>query len=173
LKKSKIEFASYGVIIGAVVGIFTGFGELYFLKKSIVDQFSFFIIATNVLVFIIIGFFRGIDAGERAFIFSEIGRNDCSLNYFKDGRYWVGVCDWTDNRDKKKYQLLTARSNTEYIVSAIDRKVVLKHSETSASQKSIIKLHRIAIEFVFNTIAENYYSNESVDVSDLFPKVES
>ena len=157
--------------MGALLGIFIFYGLLFYTKKSVVQEIRLFGTVFSLIVGAILGVKKGVSLGEKEFIMNVIGQNECTTNFIKDGKFWVGVSEWTDKRLNTQYKLLTARSNKKYIVSALDNRIIIKHNETSASKITIPKLHENAKKTIFKQISEHYYHFNGESISNLFDTI--
>jgi hypothetical protein len=169
--KKQIEYGIVGLVIGAIVGLLAGFGELTWFKKSQRAQAAPFIVSITAIVFAGIGFGVGSKMGTSVYIGRRLGIEPLDEEYcVKDGRYWVAFSKWTDKRDSQKYTLVTARSNKKFLVSALNERIIMIHDCTSASQRTIPKYHNQAKEFVFGRL-RGTFEEVPKDINTLLPSV--
>lgn len=136
MRKKQLEYGFYGILIGAVLGILVGIGELNYIKKGIRNQAALPVISITVIGLSLAGMSYGRKLGKEAYIEDRIGMNSITVEYEKIGRYWEGVMQWTDKRNDKRYWLRIAKGNTGYLHAYLSNNKDAQKSETRLSERS-------------------------------------
>jgi hypothetical protein len=174
MQKKQFEFGLKGLLIGLLLGAIIGFLSLNQIKKSLRSQSLPFIVIGCAIAFAISGYGIGSKMGREHYIEERTGIDRPAKDGFlKDGRFWIGVTKWIDNRDNKEYTLLTGKPNDKQVknlISSLNGRCFVIHESTSASKESVPKLHNTAKQQVWKAIKENFNEN-SFDELHFIPTV--
>jgi hypothetical protein len=146
------QYAVVGFLLGAVLGVLIGFGELSMIKKSQRDAVMPFAVIGTALAFGVGGAKLGYNAGKDDELTTSLGLNSIKDEYYKEGKYWIGVSSWTNPQTGKVYRLTTARSNIKVLVSVLNDAIIINHNVEGATQANLVKYHSAAKQQVIKEI---------------------
>ena len=155
MKKKQFEYGMFGLLIGIVAGVLLGVGELNWIKKSQRSIMIWPVIAVTVLVTSITGYGIGSKRGKQIYIESKLGIDKASNQYFKDGRYWVGITTWVDWRHENPFTIETKRIDG-ILCSSFNSQVFRNHGIPNANQQTVPKYHKQAVQEVFDKLVDGY-----------------
>jgi hypothetical protein len=139
MRRKQLQYGFYGLLLGGILGILVGIGELNYIKKGIRNQAALPVISLTVVVLSVAGISYGRRLGKEAYIEDTLGMNTITVEYEKIGRYWEGVMQWTDKRNNKTYLLRIAKGETGFLHAYLSNNKDAQKSETRLNEKSASK----------------------------------
>lgn len=97
-----------------------------------------------------------------------LGLKEYNTETFKDGRYWIGMTKWVDNRNKTLYTLKTERSNTGEVRTSLNGEYIFNHMAKSANKDFIPAAHKISRKRVFEKLVARYQEDDTITLEQLF-----
>jgi hypothetical protein len=155
---------------GIIIGVLLGFFALNQVKENERDSMLPIALIVGAIIGAGSGFGIGSTIGKSVYIEERIGQADAQDGFWKEGKFWKGMTNWTDKRNGKKYQLITSKSISKYLVSTLNNRIIIRHDCTSASQQTIPKYHGQAKGYVFGKLKEEF-KEEAVEAERLFPTI--
>ena len=168
MKKKQNEYGLTGFFIGLIIGALAGLFFLNQIKKSQRGKMLPITISVGGILCAIGGYNIGSRLGKEFYVEERIGLKNMSEGYNKNGRYWYGITKWTDNRNNEEYTLITGRSTTGELASALNNVAIFNHQIRNANQQTVPKYHTQARIFVFKKLKENFTEEAVKNLKELF-----
>lgn len=156
MRKKMFEYGIGGLFIGLILGVLAGVSEITYVKKSMRSEILPYAIGLSAVFFAIGGYGVGSKIGKEAYITERLGINTPEEHYYKEGRYWVGVTNWTDRRNNVKNSLVTTRGNTGELVTVFNGNLIYNHQIRNANQQTVPRYHQRAKNELFKKMKDDF-----------------
>ena len=155
MKKKQFEVGMTGLVLGVFVGILLGVGELNWIKKSQRGTMAIPVIAVTVFITAIAGYNIGSGIGKKQFIEERTGIKYAQEGYYKEGRYWVGITQWTDKRGNQTFKIKTERVGGT-LCSSLNGRTFRNYGIPNANQQTVPRYHKQTVNEVFTKLIDSF-----------------